>query len=151
MSTGNLAVKRSKSKAHISQKRKAKKHKKPLPLNGHEFIDVLIHCSGLDNLKEIREHLQPYYPLLVRLYEDELISIEECFTSGKESYGYDDIESIRGNLSYISGRWRCCFRVRWLIELINPDYKLYDGNFESWAYCVEDSGVNAWIEQVPPV
>jgi hypothetical protein len=128
LSTGNLAVKRSNYKIHVRQKRKVRELNNELTLDDN-FIGVLLLCSKLDSIEKIREHLRPYYPLLVRLYEDELIPIEESFTSGKESYGYDGIESIRGNLSYISGRWRCCFRVRWLIELINPDYKLYDGSF----------------------
>jgi len=38
--------------------------------------------------------------------------------SGKESYGYDNDESIRSNLLYISDRWYCQFRLRWLLDLL---------------------------------
>lgn len=31
-------------------------------------------------------------------------------------YGFEDEESINSTLFYISDRWRCAFRLRWLIE-----------------------------------
>jgi hypothetical protein len=37
--------------------------------------------------------------------------------TGEETYGYKDIESIEGNLSYISDRAMCEFRLRWLVEV----------------------------------
>lgn len=36
--------------------------------------------------------------------------------SGEETYGYKDEENIRGNLGYISDRWNCAFRIRWIID-----------------------------------
>ena len=38
--------------------------------------------------------------------------------SGKETYGYESIDSIKNNLNYIYGKWQCAFRVRWLLDLI---------------------------------
>lgn len=41
---------------------------------------------------------------------------ENDFRSGEESYGYASQESIDSNLFYISDRWRCAFRLKWLID-----------------------------------
>lgn len=38
------------------------------------------------------------------------------YRSGNETYGYSDRESIETNMFYISDRWRCAFRLRWLID-----------------------------------
>ena len=37
-------------------------------------------------------------------------------------YTFDSSEHIEGTLSYISDRWRCAFRLRWLIEGIEQGY-----------------------------
>ena len=121
-------MKRSKYKIHVRQKRKVRELNNELTLDDN-FIGVLLLCSKLDSIERIREHLRPYYDLLVHLYEDEQLIEDQDYRTGSDTYGYASIESVQCNLSYISGRWRCCFRVRWLIELINPDYKLYEGQF----------------------
>ena len=36
--------------------------------------------------------------------------------SGIETYGYTDLKSIQDDMFYISDRWRCSFRLRWLID-----------------------------------
>lgn len=36
--------------------------------------------------------------------------------SGYESYGYQDQESIHLNMIYISDRWACAWRIRWLLD-----------------------------------
>lgn len=41
---------------------------------------------------------------------------EDDFRSGEESYGYKSQESVRNNMFYISDRWRCAFRLKWLID-----------------------------------
>lgn len=85
-------------------------------------------ASRLASVDAIRERLRPYYSQLVSLYENEMLASEDCdYRSGQDTYGYESADSIRGSLAYISDRWRACFRVRWLIELINPDYCLWDG------------------------
>lgn len=38
--------------------------------------------------------------------------------SGYETYGYGTLEDIKGNLEYISDRYNCAFRLRWLIDLM---------------------------------
>ena len=41
---------------------------------------------------------------------------EGDFRTGFETYGYDDVEDIDNNMMYISDRWRCAFRLKWLID-----------------------------------
>ena len=54
-------------------------------------------------------------PAMKKLYSRYSIS-EDDFRSGEETYGYVDKESIENNIMYISDRWRCSFRLRWLID-----------------------------------
>lgn len=91
---------------------------------------ILIKASRCHTLDQIISVLSPYYNYLVTLYENELI--EQCndYRTGYETYGYKDLDAIRGTLSYISDRWKSSFRVRWLIDLINKQYILYDGYFK---------------------
>jgi len=89
------------------------------------LMNSILYASKIDSLGGIRDVLQPYYQRLVDLYENDLLALEGDYRSGKETYEYESLESIQGNLSYISDRWRVAFRVRWLIELINPDYVMY--------------------------
>ena len=46
---------------------------------------------------------------------------EGDYRCGNESYGYHSIESVRSNMFYISDRWGCSFRIKWLIDGINND------------------------------
>lgn len=89
------------------------------------LYDVLVDASNLESVEEIRAALKPYYDGLVDLYENDLILMEEDYRNGNDTYGYESLESIKFSLSYISDRYKVCFRVRWLIELINPDYVLW--------------------------
>lgn len=41
---------------------------------------------------------------------------EDGFRSGEETYGYSDNETISYDMLYISDRWRCAFRLKWLID-----------------------------------
>jgi len=38
--------------------------------------------------------------------------------NGYVTYGYDSDESILGNLQYISDRWNCQFRLKWVLDLL---------------------------------
>ena len=87
-------------------------------------------ASKLGTIEQIRDTLRPYYNLLVAMYEKELLPTEEDYRSGADTYGYENLESIQGSLWYISDRWKVCFRVRWLIDLINPGYCLWDGQLK---------------------
>ena len=44
---------------------------------------------------------------------------EQDFRSGSETYGYGDSESVENNMRYISDRWRCAFRLKWIIDGVN--------------------------------
>jgi hypothetical protein len=62
----------------------------------------------------------------LRTIEKELVianceqaSEENDYRPGVETYGYFDLEQIKLTLEYISDRWNCQFRVRWLLDLIN--------------------------------
>jgi hypothetical protein len=87
------------------------------------------------SLQQIKHKLQPFLLWLKRHYELVLLPTNPDFRSGFETYGYKghprdglgllemtDEESIKGDLSYISDRWQCSFRVRWLINLMEPEY-----------------------------
>jgi hypothetical protein len=39
--------------------------------------------------------------------------------SGEESYGYESFDYIIERLDYISDRWNCQFRIKWLIDLVD--------------------------------
>lgn len=41
---------------------------------------------------------------------------ESDYRSGAETYGYNSIEEIYSDLCYISDRFRCAFRLKWLID-----------------------------------
>jgi hypothetical protein len=43
---------------------------------------------------------------------------------GYATYGYDSDEIIIGNLQYISDRWNCQFRLRWVLDLLELKKKL---------------------------
>jgi hypothetical protein len=68
--------------------------------------------------------ITPVYPL----FKSELrylkllnkVNKETCDDrSGEETYGYESEESVLYDLSYISDRWMCEFRLQWLIDLID--------------------------------
>lgn len=92
---------------------------------------VLMESSRLGTVDEIRDALRPYYGILVEMYESEMVVESDDYRSGSDTYGYETLEGIQWSLRYISDRWRTCFRVRWLIDLINPEYKLWDGQLKS--------------------
>lgn len=41
---------------------------------------------------------------------------EGDYRTGEETYGYSDIESIENDMLYISDRYRCAFRLKWIID-----------------------------------
>lgn len=94
-------------------------------MNLSDLSSTIELASKCNNLEEIRSLLCSYYNDLVHLYENELLEIDYDYREGKDTYGYESLETIQYNLFYISDRWRASFRVRWLIDLINPDYILY--------------------------
>lgn len=62
---------------------------------------------------------EPAAPLrreMLRVWE-RLAKRDGDMRTGEETYGYGDPEKIRDDLLYISDRWRCAFRLRWLIDM----------------------------------
>lgn len=75
------------------------------------------------NLTEFVNELELNKKYLDILYK-EALSFQDDTRSGEETYGYKDEESIRSNLAYICDRWRCAFRIKWLIDLIDKKEKI---------------------------
>lgn len=46
---------------------------------------------------------------------------EDDYRTGKETYCYSDRETIENNMVYISDRWRCASRLKWLIDGIKEN------------------------------
>ena len=47
------------------------------------------------------------------------ITSEKDFRTGDESYGYRNQEYIEERMSYISDRWNCAFRIKWILDLLD--------------------------------
>lgn len=41
---------------------------------------------------------------------------ENDYRTGEETYGYSDVETIEYNMLYISYRYLCAFRLKWIID-----------------------------------
>jgi len=72
-------------------------------------------------LAEIKHKLQPFLLWLVKHYELVLLAEDPDYRSSFATYGYDE-EWIKSKLFYICDRWQCSFRVRWIINLLDPNY-----------------------------
>lgn len=57
----------------------------------------------------------------MKKYYDAMSLWEGDYRSGAETYGYENEESIQYTLLYISDRWRCAFRLKWLIDLVERE------------------------------
>jgi len=71
--------------------------------------------KGLDrkSIGEIIREINNIKPELEFMYKKAL-RIDKDTRSGEETYGY---KNIRETLMYISDRWNCSFRIRWLLDL----------------------------------
>ena len=87
------------------------------------LMDSFGYSQVIDNLtvEEIKYKIQPYLLWLKRHYELVLLKTNPDYRSGFATYGYDE-EWIKSKLFYISDRWQCSFRVRWIINLLDPNY-----------------------------
>ena len=58
-------------------------------------------------------------PLMLRMIKEwqRMAKDEQDYRAGVETYGYED--NIYLDLLYISDRWRCAFRLKWLIDGVN--------------------------------
>ena len=72
--------------------------------SSNKRIKVLI-----NELKKNKKYLNICYK--------ESLKFDKDYRLGEETYGYN-LRSIRNNLIYISDRWNCSFRIRWILDLI---------------------------------
>ena len=72
-------------------------------------------------LKQIQTELSKIKPALEQLY-DKALYVDNDYRTGEETYGYNSIEDIKERLDYISDRWHCSFRLRWLLDLLEKDF-----------------------------
>ncbi len=69
------------------------------------------------SIHDIIYHLKSIQPELEKMHR--LSKVESGDNRpGYQTYGYDDLESIKYNIGYISDRWNTRFRIRWLLDLI---------------------------------
>ena len=47
---------------------------------------------------------------------------EDDSRTGLETYGYETHKSVMNNMLYISDRWRCAFRLKWLLDGIEQGH-----------------------------
>jgi len=47
---------------------------------------------------------------------------ENDYREGEDTYGYSDSESVENHMLYISDRWRCAFRLKWIIDGVNSGH-----------------------------
>ncbi len=66
-----------------------------------------------------------FTPYLIKRMErewDAQAAYEFDYRSGEDTYGYKDNDSIENRLMYISDRFNCAFRLRWLLDGIEKGY-----------------------------
>jgi len=96
-----------------------------------EFREVM-DCFASENTFSVQDAIDKLFPFvdfLIEHYESFYLPDEEDWRSGEETYGYG-AEDILGWLCFICGKWGCAFRVRWMIDLITPDYYPYKSEAE---------------------
>ncbi len=69
------------------------------------------------SIQEIQTSLKKIKPALEKLYKGTLV-VDNDHRVGLETYGYESIDEIKKNLMYISDRWNCSYRIRWILDLI---------------------------------
>jgi hypothetical protein len=99
------------------------------------FNKVIIGFYGMTEsytLTEIRALLLPFLPYLIDLYEKVLVPEQGSpVVHGSNIYGgYADEDVVKQRIDYISDRWRCDWRVRYLINLLDADYIYTDTESE---------------------
>jgi hypothetical protein len=95
-----------------------------------EFMDRYYYESCNYTLDKVIKELTPCLLWLKRQYELVYTKIHGkelgCYQSGFDSYGYANEKKILDDLDYISDRWRCDWRIRWIINLLDKEYN-YNG------------------------
>ena len=83
--------------------------------NAGLYFEQVLDSKGVNVPLPSKSLLPELYELWYKYSDD-----EQDYRSGINTYGYEDIE---GTLYYISDRWKCAFRIKWLIDLIEGEYK----------------------------
>lgn len=71
-------------------------------------IQVYLNGGGVERIKQILPSLKKIHAKWVRLYGDP--------RTGEESYGYGEGDDCYWQMQYISDRWHCSFRLKWIID-----------------------------------
>lgn len=95
---------------------------KPTLADCLDFKELMFSIGMYRTVKEAKEILTSWLPDLKRHYENFLLPESEDYRSGKSTYGYNSDEQILERLDYISDRWNEAYKVRWLINLLDPNY-----------------------------
>lgn len=72
--------------------------------------------EGVFDLGEICKNIDKYWNV-IRCYAETLQKEEGDYRHGYITYGYEDLESIRNSLKYMSDRFGCAFRLAWLLNV----------------------------------
>lgn len=73
----------------------------------------------LSLILELREH----EAFLRNSYEERLKNeLYRDLREGSKTYGYSSVSQILSDLYHISDRFNCCFRLRWLLDLLEIDF-----------------------------
>jgi len=75
----------------------------------HKFFEEPIDYK-LKNVDSILPELKKLYRISLHVDRDH--------RNGIETYGYDP-KTIRSDFAYISNKWNCSFRIKWLIDYCN--------------------------------
>lgn len=79
-----------------------------------KIFDSLTSTNIVDTIDALKKERKSII-ILWKFYDKK----EKDRRSGNETYGY---KNIKENLIYISDRFSCQFRIRWLIDLLEMDY-----------------------------
>lgn len=77
-------------------------------MNNHQKIQIAIDHWIKGNKIYLSKSLDK-----LKVVYNELLSEEYDNRSGYETYGYNNVQE---DMDYISDRWKCAFRVRWMID-----------------------------------
>jgi len=86
-----------------------------------------IEKGKLDNytLNEIREKLNSikfHLEALHNVYRNDSEVNYYGYSDGRrgfETYGYESLEQVKDTLKYISDRYKCTYRLRWVLDLLD--------------------------------
>lgn len=84
------------------------------PEKAYRLVQTFIDRWNDGNTKEVNNLIPVINKLLKKFQRQERDYPNNM--NGYESYGYESKESVENNMMYISDRWKCEFRLRWLLD-----------------------------------